>query len=409
MPILLQINISANNGSTGKIAESIGELAIKNGWDSYIAYGGSHNSSQSKLIKIGSKIDIYTHYLLNRIFDGEGLGSIYSTKKLIMQIENIKPNIIHLHNLHDHYLNYKLLFQYLNKTKTKVVWTFHDCWALTGHCANFSSIGCEKWKTGCYDCPQNKSLFDFSKRNYDLKKNHFNIKNLYIITVSDWLKRIVQDSFLGNHYIKIIKNGVDINVFHPVNIEDFKNTNDSYRQIKEYYDKINKIFTIIGVASVWTEGKGINDYIKLSELLDKDECLVLIGINKKIEKNMPKNIICVPRMSSMDLLAFWYTCADVVLSLSKQETFGMTIAEGMACGTPAIVYDNTAQPELISDDTGYVVENGNIKQCYKKIQEIKKRKSEYYIESCRERAISCWSKENLQEYINLYESVLKTI
>lgn len=179
--VLLQINVTANWGSTGKIAEQIGQCAIAHGWESYIAYGRWYNPSQSYLIKIGDKLNMYQHYAEQRIFDNEGLCSRRATKEFIKRIDEIKPNVIQLHNIHDHYLNYRLLFEYLNKTDIKVVWTFHDCWAFTGHCFHFITKGCERWKSGCFDCPLQheypKTLFDRSRKNYTMKKNLFGANN----------------------------------------------------------------------------------------------------------------------------------------------------------------------------------------------------------------------------------------
>ena len=166
---LLQINITANWGSTGKIAEQIGIVSQAHGWTSYLAYGEVCNPSQNKLIRIGDATNRYFHFAEQRIFDNEGLCSRLETKKLIRRIEEIKPDVINLHNIHDHYLNYKILFEYLNKTDIKVVWTFHDCWAMTGHCMHFVTKNCERWKSGCHDCPMKgeypKSLLDCSSRN----------------------------------------------------------------------------------------------------------------------------------------------------------------------------------------------------------------------------------------------------
>ncbi|MEE0926511.1 MAG: glycosyltransferase, partial [Bacteroidales bacterium] len=163
MPKLLQINVTANWGSTGKIAEQIGLKAMEHGWESYIAYGRDSNPSKSKLIKVGCMLNVYEHYLENRLFDNEGLASRIPTKKLIKQIEKLKPDIIHLHNIHDHWLNYKILFEYLNSINTPIVWTQHDCWAFTGGCMHFVHTNCEKWKNECEKCPQKSKSIDRSK------------------------------------------------------------------------------------------------------------------------------------------------------------------------------------------------------------------------------------------------------
>lgn len=146
---ILQLNSLINSDFTCRIAEEIGQIAMKNDWKSYIAYGRNDRPSQSELIKIGSDWDIRMHGLQTRLFDRHGLASIAATSEFVEQIKKIKPDIIHLHNIHGYYINIKIFFRYLKGANIPVVWTFHDCWLMTGHCAYFTFIGCDKWKTQC--------------------------------------------------------------------------------------------------------------------------------------------------------------------------------------------------------------------------------------------------------------------
>lgn len=223
MPKLLQINVTANWGSTGKIAEQIGLVAMQHGWESYIAYGRKKNPSKSKLIKIGNLWDVYLHYAVSRFFDLEGLMSKKATKKLVKEIERINPDIIHLHNIHDHYLNYSLLFNYLAGKRIPVVWTQHDLWAVTGGCC-YTFDGCERWKVCCGPCVLRKGIkLDQSKKNFLLKRELFSsLKSLTLVPVSNWLGGILNDSFLGGNNIQIIHNGIDINIFSPLEVVVYK-------------------------------------------------------------------------------------------------------------------------------------------------------------------------------------------
>lgn len=405
MPKLLQINITANWGSTGKIAESIGIAAMKAGWVSYIAYGRWCTPSQSHLIKIGGKCDMYLHYAEQLLRDNEGLCSKSSTKKLIRKIEELRPDVIQLHNIHDHYLNYQVLFEYLNNSDVKVVWTFHDCWAFTGHCFHFVSKDCMRWVSGCYDCPMKgcypKTFVDKSIRNYALKKSLFTAnKNLHIVTVSEWLQSKVRQSFLKEKEIRVINNGVDVELFHQVSSSEIKQT-----ELKTIAGKGYK-FVAIGVATLWNEEKGLVDYVKLSQMLADDEALVLVGVSEQIKKTLPERIVCIQRTSSIKELVMWYNIADVVLSLSKAETFGMTIAEGLACGTPGIVYDNTAHRELISEGTGFVVDNGDVDSVCSRIKDIKEKGKSFFSAACRERAELLFNKDMAYEkYMTLYDEL----
>lgn len=396
MPTILQIDSSANASSHGKIAEAIGRLAMSQGWRSVMAYGRRMNPSQSELIHIGTSFDLKEHGLESRLLDNHGLASRRATKEFLHKVDEIKPDIIQLHNIHGYYLNYKLLFEYLNSTNIPVVWTLHDCWSFTGHCAHFVTAGCEKWKSGCTSCPLSrdypKSYIDRSKRNYELKKSLFVAKdNLHVVTVSDWLAGIVKESYFGNKDIRVIKNGVNLDVFKPMN---------NYRSKDCFY--------ILGVASVWTDDKGFADYYRLSELLSGDEFIVLVGVSEKIKKSLPHNIIGVSRTESIEGLVAWYNKADVVLSMSKAETYGITIAEALACGTPVIVYDNTAQPELLSGDVGYIVENGDVQMLYNRIQIIKTNGKDSYTKQCRFHAEREFDiNRKYAEYLQLYNSIIQ--
>ena len=409
MPKLLQINITANWGSTGKIAESIGLAAIEHGWESYIAYGRWCNPSQSHLIKIGSRLDTYLHYGEQRIRDNEGLCSRRATRKLIDQIKKINPDIIHLHNLHDHYLNYRILFEFLNKTNIKVVWTFHDFWAVTGHCMHFVTVGCERYKSGCYECPMQKvypkSFFERSSKNYAIKKDLFSANTeLTIVPVSEWVGESVRYSFLKNKKIQVIPNGIDTKIFKPTELTVLSDS-----RYNAFLNGVKDKYVIMSVASEWKQDKGLNDFIAMSQMLGSDEVIVLVGLNDGVIANLPNNIIGLKRTSSMEELAALYTRADVICSLSSAETFGLTIVEGYACGTPAVVYDNTAPPLLIRDETGFVVENKNFKQAYLAIQSIKSNGKSYYHDACIKLANDHFDKDKcFEKYIELYNELLRS-
>lgn len=398
MPKLLQINATANWGSTGKIAELIGCEAIAHGWESYIAYGRYYNPSRSKLIKVGGKLNTYVHFAGQRILDNEGLWSMAATKRLIRRIKGIKPDIIHLHNIHDHYLNYKLLFEYLNCSDIKVVWTMHDFWAVTGHCMHFVSRNCDKFETGCHDCPMlkvyPKSLIDRSQQNYVLKKRLFSAnKSMTIVSVSDWVASQIRRSFLNKMPIHVIHNGIDLTHFQPTPLAP---------------DLFAGKFVIMSVATQWKHDKGIEHYIALSKLLDADEIIVLVGGDLALKAQLPENIVCLNPIYEAKSLAALYTRADVVTVMSSAETFGLTVVEGYACGTPAVVFDNSAPPYLITPKTGFVVPNGNVEAAYRAIKEIKSKGKKQYMEACRQLASEKYDKNiGTSKYISLYNSILR--
>jgi glycosyltransferase involved in cell wall biosynthesis len=402
MKKLLQIGIEVNSGSTGRIAEQIGIVALKNGWQSYITYARGFNPSKSITIKIGNYLNIYWHVLQTRLLGNHLKASTHATKQLIKHIEIIKPDIIQLHQLHGYYLNIEVLFNYLAVSNIPVVWTFHDCWAFTGHCAHFSIVNCNKWQAECFDCPQihkyPKSYIDRSKENFYLKEKLFNsIPDLTIVTVSDWLKGLVKQSFLKKHNVITIQNGVDTSKFYPHKDIDI---------LRKKYGILNEKI-VMGVGTIWTGSKGLCDYFKLREVLDKNISILLVGLNKKQIKRLPQGIIGIERTESLDELAQLYSLADIILCLSYQEAFGLTPIEGFACGTPAIVYNNTALPELITPEVGMVTETGNIKQLNDAIMKILERGKSQYSISCVERASKVFDiSEKYHQYLALYEKLL---
>ena len=398
---ILQINSTLNWGSTGRIAEEIGLKVIEKGGESYIAYGRYANHTQSKSIKIGNKWDIYYHVLITRLFDKHGTASRNATKKLIEQIEYIKPDIIHLHNIHGYYINFPVLFEYLASTTIPIIWTLHDCWAFTGHCSHYTFCKCYKWQKQCSVCPQiNKypmSLgLDRSEFNYIEKKKYFcSLKNLIIVPVSDWLSQEVSKSFLNKYPIKRIYNGIDIQKFSPLSI-----TSDELNQSKE--------FVILGVSNIWNSRKGLSDFKILRDKLSANYKIILIGLSDKQIKELPKGITGIKRTNSFEELIKYYSTADVYINFSVEETFGLTTCEAIACGTPAIVYNTTACPEILDKNTGFIVEPGDFEGVIKAINDIREKGKNKYIKACRDRAVLLFNKEDrYAEYIQLYEKLIK--
>lgn len=397
MQKLLQINSTANWGSTGKIVEQIGELAISNGWESYIAYGRYANKSKSKLIKIGSKFGMFCHLMESRLFDNHGLASRIATRQLIKEIKKIKPDIIHLHNIHGYYLNYKILFKYLNSVQTPVVWTLHDCWSFTGHCAHFIDAQCYKWKNECGNCPLYRNYpsayTDHSKQNYQLKGKLFPHKeNIFIAPVSKWMSDFVKESFFKDKKRAIFHNGINLNIFKP---SKFNTTN-----------RIN----IIGVSSVWNRAKGLFDFYKLREILDPNKYYItLVGLNQEQKDNLPGGINGILRTNSAEELAELYSSANVFVNPTYADTFPTTNLEAIACGTPVITYKTGGSPESITQDTGFVVEQGNIDGIIKAIREIEDRGKEYYTKKCRMYAEENFDKDKcFFKYIDLYNELLNS-
>ncbi len=404
MPKILQINSAINYGSTGKIAEQIGLLVMQYGWKSYIAHGRYINSSESKSIQVGNRLAWGYHALMTRITDQHGRFSTYTTKKLIKQIREIKPDIIHLHNIHGYYLNYKVLFKYLCEANIPVVWTLHDCWPMTGHCTHFESVKCDRWQSGCYNCPLKNAypsslILDRSKKNYIEKKKCFSsIKNLTLVPVSNWIAGVVRKSFLKDANLIVNHNGIDVQVFHPCH--------DS--KLVEQYN-LNGKRVILGVASPWSDKKGLPDFSSLCEYLPNDAYqIVLIGLTSEQIKSLPKGIIGLCRTNSVTELAQWYSLADVFVNLTYEDTYPTTNLEAISCGTPVITYRTGGSPESVTPQTGRVVEQGNLEGVVKAIEELCAEDREAMRKRCREYALEHFDRnKNYKKYIELYEQLLK--
>ncbi|MBS4058272.1 MAG: glycosyltransferase [Bacteroidales bacterium] len=400
---LLQINNTVNSGSTGRIAEEIGLKAIKANYESYIAAANTSRPSKSKIIQIGNVSDLKMHGLKTRLLDRHGFGSAKATKELVSTMEQLNPDLIHLHNIHGYYLHIRILFEYLKKHQKAVVWTFHDCWPFTGHCSYFDAVDCFKWQTECNHCPNMKGYpaswgLDQSKRNFHDKREIFNgLNTLQIITPSKWLSNHVNISFLSSYPVKVIYNGIDLKAFRP---------NRSDKGILSKY-KLSKNPVLLGVASIWDKRKGLDDFKKISQLIDKKYQIVLVGLKKTQISNLPDNIRGIERTENVEELAALYSAAAVFVNPTYVDNFPTTNIEALACGTPVITYNTGGSPEAIDENTGKVVEKGNVESLAKEIEKIIEKGKEHYRPLCRARAEQFFNKDDrYQDYLKIYEQLI---
>ncbi len=400
---ILQISSELNVGSVGRVSEQISDSILAEGWESYIVYGREARESKSKSYRIGNKKDLVVHGIYTRLTDKHGFASKNSTKHLVNFIDNVNPDIIHLHHLHGYYINIEILFNYLKNLNKPIVWTFHDCWSFTGHCAHYEYIGCEKWKIQCENCPQTKeypkSLFDNSFKNYNDKKRIFNsIENLTIVPVSEWLGAETKKSFLSKNKICVIQNGIDVEKF---------NIQHNAAEIKEKLG-ITDDFLILGVASPFNKRKGFEYFIKLSTKLSSKYKIILVGLTPLQLKTLPSNIIGFERTESIKELAGFYSAADVFFNPTLEDTFPTTNLEAQACGTPVVTFRSGGSPETIDTTTGFTVEKGDITAAINCFAQIQQNGKAYYQQKCRKRAEQKFNKNiNYLKYIDLYERLLK--
>ncbi len=383
-------------GSTGKIMLQISEVAREHGYEAYVCYPkGRHNQKEIEhSIVIGNRFSEDFHLIMDRLTGLNGCFSISATIRLLRCLKKIKPDILHLHNLHNCYINLGLLFQYIKKENIRVIWTLHDCWAFTGHCPYFDMAECYKWKEQCFSCPQYRSYpqsyVDTSKVLYRWKKTWFTgVKDMTIVTPSQWLADLVKQSFLKEYPVKVIHNGIDLEVFKP--------TDSNFR--KKYQCEEKKV--LLGVAFNWGKRKGLDVFIRLAEELEEFQ-FVLVGTDDVVDQQLPANVISIHRTRNQKELAEIYTAADLFVNPTREDNFPTVNMEALACGTPVITFNTGGSPESLDETCGAVVEKDDYDALKRAVIKMTD-KSLSMKAACIKRAIAFDKNEKFKEYVAEYK------
>ena len=419
---IAHINVVPNL-STGRIAASICRLAIHSGHGALLCYSRYTPPSDIPTYRIGGRLNTLSHLVMTRLTDRAGFFSHAATKKLIRQLEKYKPDLIHLHNLHGYYLNLPMLFDYLKTTGIPVVWTLHDCWAYTGHCAYYATakadrhlsfdelksggnFACTRWRKGCHHCPQKRQypstwLIDASAANWKAKRELFSgLEHMVLVTPSEWLRQEVEKSFLNRYAVYTFPNGLDLQQFQPCGNEDY------LRVVLHAYhlDQIQNRKLIVSAASVWEERKGLDDLVVLADELGRDYCILAVGLDENQIQALPQDTIMgFPRTDSIAELCALYTVADLYLSTSSEETMGMTLLEALACGTQVLCYKATAMPEIVTEEVGETVPLWDISALADAARRLCDNPKSP--ENCRKRAMDYEANQCYGAYIRLYEKI----
>ncbi len=392
---ILQINTVCGSGSVGRIAVDIYHTLEKNGDKGMIAYGRRTAPEGIRAFRFGSPLDMGAH-VLSTFFRGEhGFASGRQTKRLIGRIRKWNPDVIHLQNIHGFVLQVEILFAYLKEAGKPVVWTLHDCWPYTGHCAFYDYTACEGWKTGCRACREYKRTYPYALfrnhtiQNYERKRTAFTgVADLTIVTPSRWLAGEVKQSFLKEYPVQVIPNGIDRKCFRPV------------KSLLRQRLGLEGRFVILGVANVWERRKGLEYFVKLSGRLSEEYKVILIGLSKKQIKSLPENIIGLERTSGAEELAEYYSMADVFVNATLEDNFPTTNLEALACGTPVITFNTGGSPESVDESCGQVVPKGDTEALIKAIRQ--EREAPRQSESCLKRAERYEKYDRFREYVELY-------
>lgn len=404
---ILQINIVYEEKSTGRTCLEVEKALIQEGHQCITAYGYGDHKSNKNAYRIDTKLEYLFHNVAAKLSGWEGYFSFFATKRLIRFIEQYAPDVIHLRNIHGHYLNLPMLFKYLAARQYPVIQNLHDCWTYTGKCAYYSAINCYRWKTECGHCPQLKEypqslLFDHTKKmRADKEKWYGALDSLYVVGVSDWVTEEARNSFFKEKACSVqrIYNWINQNIFKPYGVETDK-------QIRVKYGIPHGKYMIIGVSANWISGTPrYEDFMKLAKMLDDDEVLVLVG--SAIDTIEEKHIKHIKFVSDTTELAKLYSCADVYVHGSVEDTFGKVIAEALACGIPAVVYNVTGCAEIVDDSTGMRVQPRDVGEIRSAINQIKKHNKNYYRERCISRVVSEFDYDtNVHQLIDLYKKVI---
>jgi putative colanic acid biosynthesis glycosyltransferase len=394
---IVHINTTAYAGSTGRICGDLAEMMIADGHDVVIGYGRATRGGQAPTVKIGDNLDIYWHVLGTKILDRHGLHSNRTTKSFLRWLDDYSPDVVHIHNLHGYYMQYEVLFAYLKKKNVAVVWTLHDCWPFTGHCCYYERVDCEKWKSGCHHCPllwlYPASLgYDGSARNFYRKKIAFNdVEKMHLAPVSKWMSAQIESSFLAEYDRTVIYNGVNQDIFRP---------RDANYLVTKYNLVGKKV--ILGVANEWSDGKGLWLFKQLAADPLPDTMIVLIGLHAKQQKELPQHVIALSRTTNQEELAMWYSLADVFVTPSKAESFGLVVAEAMSCGTPCVVNRKAAMAELVDESTGRLADD-RYESYREAIIEVLRLGKQDFAKKCLDKAMQEFDlRHQLEAYKHLY-------
>ncbi|MBQ3506938.1 MAG: glycosyltransferase [Clostridia bacterium] len=395
---VVQINATCTVGSTGQICSAISRLLDRCGIENYILHT-QPRGKHPRGIRYAGFLYVKGQALRSRVRGCYGFNSRNATRRLLRKLDAIRPTLVHLHNLHGHNVHLGMLLMYLREKGIRTIWTFHDCWAFTAYCPHYDGIGCAQWKVGCRQCPLQHRFswfFDCSRWLFDQKKEAIRGLDLTVVTPSVWLESQVKQSFFREYPVRVIRNGVDIDVFKP--------TASGFR--KRYGLEDKRI--LLGVAYMWNRRKGIDVFEALAERLEDTHRIVLVGVDPQTEKRLSPHILCLPRVHDATVLAQIYTAADVFINPTREEVWGLVNLEALSCGTPVVTFDTGGSPECVDDTCGIVVARDDVQGLWESIRYVIT-ENPFSLEACRARAKAFDAEIAFGEYLELYGSYDESI
>ncbi len=390
-----QINATCGTGSTGKICADISRLLTARGTENRVFFSAG-DTDLAAGVKYLTKAEEQAAALKSRVGGSWGFYSRRATRRLIRHLDAFHPDVVHLHNLHAHNCNLSMLLSYLAEREIPTIWTFHDCWAFTGYCMHYAGVGCEKWKTGCHHCSQKSQyswFFDKSARLYREKQRLTAPLNLTVVTPSRWMADQVKQSFLKDKPVRVIHNGIDRSVF--TQIPD---------AICPGVDLDKSI--VLGVCYNWSYSKGLDAFISLASHLPDSYQVVLVGTDDRVDRQLPTNVHTVHRTADQTALAQLYSAADVLVNPTREDTFPTVNMESLACGTPVVTFATGGSGEIPDEHSGVVVSCGDVDALTDAVRRVCEEKP-FTHEDCIRRAAEFDKNDRYEDYLRLYEEVLK--
>lgn len=378
---VLLIDVNCKGSSTGQIVYNLYSYLNSRSDEAAVCYGRGEKIDEKNIFKFGLDWETYLHAFFTRLTGYTGCFSFFSTRRLIKYIEHFKPDVVHIHELHAYFVNIKQLLEYLGKKGIKVVHTLHCEFSYTGKCGH--SVDCEKWKTECGKCPHlhdyvSTMLFDHTKQMQKAKREAFaRIKDLTIVTPSQWLADRAKQSFFGDRPIEVVHNGIDTSIFRPV---------DSSSLRKELGIKPDEKVILALAPNLMSKEKGGAFVLQIAkELKEESIRFVLVGVDKP-EEIADLRIIVKGRVYDKQLLAQYYSMADIFVICSERENYPTTCLEAQACGTPVCGFKTGGTIETVVGQLKQnFVDYGDIDGLTQVIMELSEKQSKpqeiYYIAS----------------------------
>ncbi len=396
------LNTFCGAGSTGRIAAEIADYAAGQGDQTVIGFGAGTPAPGTEVyaLRIGGKAGRKWHGALRKLLDMEGYGSVLATRRLIRFLSQYRPDVIHLHNIHGCYLNHRLLFRYLRRSNVPVVWTLHDCWPFTGHCAYFDRTGCNRWQTECHACPQKAAYpacigLGGSRRNYRRRRRLFtSLPNLTLVAPCRWMAGLTRRSFLADVPVRVVYNGVDRERFAPVESD-----------IRARY-RIGERYVALAVASDWDERKGLKYLPSLAQALGNAFCVVAIGLSPEQIGELPSGILGLSRTADPGELIGWYSTADCLVNPTLEDNMPLVNLEALACGTPVVTFQTGGCPEAVTEACGAVVPKGDAAALAGAVKRVAPQK-EAMRAACLEQAEQFDAGKTVKAYYELYREVAR--